>query len=85
MLPVSLGAALNVVYFPQLGYLITLPKYHLQHRSSNLTGKNADDNSSVDTELHQQYLAGFQLQVKSLFSKMFVLSIGLTSGLVYYS
>ncbi|KAI8373882.1 muts domain V-domain-containing protein [Blakeslea trispora] len=62
MLPDSLGEALNVVYFPQLGYLITLPKYHFHHYSSNVTGKSVEDDSSVDTEQHQRYLAGFQLQ-----------------------
>ncbi|KAI8049134.1 DNA mismatch repair protein MutS [Gilbertella persicaria] len=60
VLPMSLRVALNVVYFPQLGYLITLPQYHLQRHSSAV-----DDNgsmSSINSELHRQRLAGFELQ-----------------------
>ncbi|KAK4514100.1 RNA pol II transcription cofactor [Mucor velutinosus] len=61
-LPIGLSAALNVVYFPQLGYLITLPQYHLQ-RNSGLSSASSSycDNSNV-TEYYQRNLPGFELQ-----------------------
>ncbi|KAI7898974.1 muts domain V-domain-containing protein [Cokeromyces recurvatus] len=59
-LPVRLGSALNVVYFPQLGYLITLPQSHLQRQSEK---RDSDSNSS---DYYQQYLVGFELQFTTL-------------------
>ncbi|CAO3656864.1 unnamed protein product [Mucor fragilis] len=62
ILPIGLGAALNVVYFPQLGYLITLPQYHLQRNFGlSSAGSSYCDNSSV-TEYYQKNLPGFELQ-----------------------
>ncbi|GAN10577.1 DNA mismatch repair protein msh5 [Mucor ambiguus] len=62
ILPIGLSAALNVVYFPQLGYLITLPQYHLQ-RNSGLSSAESSycDNSNI-TEYYQKNLPGFELQ-----------------------
>jgi hypothetical protein len=69
-LPVGLGAALNVVYFPQLGYLITLPQYHLQRTPNGVgRGGRADTNVLSDcstfTDNHHQRMAGFELQVRA--------------------
>ncbi|KAG1096434.1 hypothetical protein G6F42_018369 [Rhizopus arrhizus] len=62
ILPVGLSAALNVVYFPQLGYLITLPQYHLQRNSGTSSVVSSHcDNSNV-TEYYQRTLPGFELQ-----------------------
>lgn len=62
-MPIGLSAALNVVYFPQLGYLITLPQYHLQRNSGvSCAGSSHCDSSSI-TEYYQQNLPGFELQV----------------------
>ncbi|KAL0142774.1 DNA mismatch repair protein MutS [Mucor lusitanicus] len=62
VLPIGLGAALNVVYFPQLGYLITLPQYHLQRNSGlSSAGSSHCDNSNI-TEYYQRNLPGFELQ-----------------------
>jgi DNA mismatch repair protein MSH5 len=60
-LPVELGATLNVVYFPQLGYLVTLPQYRHQHTS---TGDNsAAASSSQASKYYARYLTSFELQV----------------------
>ncbi|KAL9558567.1 hypothetical protein PS6_001209 [Mucor atramentarius] len=65
ILPIGLSAALNVVYFPQLGYLITLPQYHLQRNSGTSSVVSSHcDNSNV-TEYYQRTLPGFELQVSS--------------------
>ncbi|KAI9364612.1 muts domain V-domain-containing protein [Pilaira anomala] len=55
-LPVGLGAVLNVVYFPQLGYLITLP----QNRSVS-DSKSTSSHSHVG-DYYAGYLHGFELQ-----------------------
>ncbi|KAL9547867.1 hypothetical protein MBANPS3_005963 [Mucor bainieri] len=61
-LPIGLSAALNVVYFPQLGYLITLPQYHLQRNSGwSSAGSSYCDSSNI-TEHYQRNLPGFELQ-----------------------
>ncbi|CAO3702359.1 unnamed protein product [Rhizopus stolonifer] len=52
-LPVGIGAALNVVYFPQLGYLLTLPKVKYVFGGSN---------SSVISEDPYGCLYGLRLQ-----------------------
>lgn len=57
-LPIGLGSALNVVYFPQLGYLVTLPQYH--HQS---TSDNNNSTSSYVSEYYVTYLRDFTLQV----------------------
>ncbi|KAG2200478.1 hypothetical protein INT47_011458 [Mucor saturninus] len=56
-LPIGLGSALNVVYFPQLGYLVTLPQYHNQ----NISDEN-NSTSSYVSEYYARYLTGFDLQ-----------------------
>ncbi|KAG2193007.1 hypothetical protein INT46_009809 [Mucor plumbeus] len=62
ILPIGLSAALNVVYFPQLGYLITLPQYHLQRNSGiSITDSGHSKNSNI-TEYYQQNLPGYELQ-----------------------
>ncbi|KAI9255012.1 muts domain V-domain-containing protein [Helicostylum pulchrum] len=58
-LPVGLGAILNVVYFPQLGYLITLP----QCRANS--GDNRSTSSGISSHVghyYARYLSGFELQ-----------------------
>ncbi|GAA5812728.1 hypothetical protein MFLAVUS_006186 [Mucor flavus] len=58
-LPVGLGAVLNVVYFPQLGYLITLP----QCRANSGDDKsNSSGNSSRVGHYYAKYLSEFELQ-----------------------
>ncbi|KAI9470796.1 MAG: muts domain V-domain-containing protein [Benjaminiella poitrasii] len=51
-LPVGLSAALNVVYFPQLGYLITLPQYHLQRRSKIVDSEASTSNFTTADNLY---------------------------------
>lgn len=59
-LPVGFGAALNVVYFPQLGYLITLPKYC---RTSENGNQSAHSSITATSENTYDSLFGFNLQV----------------------
>ncbi|KAG2235169.1 hypothetical protein INT48_003513 [Thamnidium elegans] len=58
-LPVGLGAVLNVVYFPQLGYLITLPQYRANSGDSK---SNSSRSSSHVGSYYAKYLSGFELQ-----------------------
>ncbi|KAG0866578.1 hypothetical protein G6F16_009379 [Rhizopus arrhizus] len=58
-LPVGFGAALNVVYFPQLGYLITLPKYC---RTSENGNQSAHSSITATSENTYDSLFGFNLQ-----------------------
>ncbi|CEI93285.1 Putative CK1/CK1/CK1-G protein kinase [Rhizopus microsporus] len=58
-LPHEIKAALNVVYFPQLGYLIVLPKYHQASESGNQSNHTQSTAISDDPYL---YLSGFELQ-----------------------
>ncbi|KAI8636815.1 DNA mismatch repair protein MutS [Parasitella parasitica] len=62
VLPVGLSAALNVVYFPQLGYLVTLPQYHLQRNSGKSSAGSSYCGNSNITEYYQRNLPGFELQ-----------------------
>ncbi|CEP08657.1 hypothetical protein [Parasitella parasitica] len=66
VLPVGLSAALNVVYFPQLGYLVTLPQYHLQRNSGISSANSSHCGNSNITEYYQRHLPGFELQVYKL-------------------
>ncbi|EIE77135.1 hypothetical protein RO3G_01839 [Rhizopus delemar RA 99-880] len=58
-LPVGFGAALNVVYFPQLGYLLTLPKYCRTSENGNQSAHSSITATSEDT---YDSLFGFNLQ-----------------------
>jgi DNA mismatch repair protein MSH5 len=59
-LPHEIKAALNVVYFPQLGYLIVLPKYRQPSGSGNQSNHNQSTAISDDPYL---CFSGFELQV----------------------
>ncbi|RCH88492.1 MutS protein msh5 [Rhizopus azygosporus] len=58
-LPHEIKAALNVVYFPQLGYLIVLPKYRQASESGNQSNHSQSTAISDDPYL---CLSGFELQ-----------------------
>lgn len=47
------------MYFPQLGYLVTLPQYHHQHNSD-------DTGSSHVSEYYARHLTGFSLQFTTM-------------------
>ncbi|KAI9254677.1 DNA mismatch repair protein MutS [Sporodiniella umbellata] len=53
-LPVDIGACLNVIYFPQMGYLITFPK-------SRYVSPNTHESLTIQTFI-KTYLPEFQLQ-----------------------
>ncbi|CAO3701803.1 unnamed protein product [Rhizopus microsporus] len=58
-LPHEIKAALNVVYFPQLGYLIVLPKYRQASESGNQSNHSQSTAISDDPYL---CFSGFELQ-----------------------
>lgn len=64
-LPVELGSTLNLVYFPQLGYLVTLPQYHHQ-RSKIADGSRTSASSSHVSDYYARCLAGFELQFTTM-------------------
>lgn len=59
-----------MVYFPQLGYLITLPQYHLQRTSNGAIGGRIGNSSvlsgsSAFSDDYHQRMAGFELQART--------------------
>ncbi|CEG82159.1 hypothetical protein RMATCC62417_16274 [Rhizopus microsporus] len=58
-LPHEIKAALNVVYFPQLGYLIVLPKY--RHPSESGNQSNHSQSTAINDDPYL-CLSGFELQ-----------------------
>lgn len=59
-LPHGIKATLNVVYFPQLGYLIALPKCRQLSEAGNQSNHSQSTALSDDP---YQCLSGFELQV----------------------